>query len=130
MARDREIDVVRAAISGDAQAVIKDQMARAQREIIERLGLNITTREAIHELLSSVRTTIMQLEPHNAWEADDPRARHERLALEHEYRQLILRLSEEQRSCWNDVQRLKSELRACERELLTQQQREQRLRDL
>lgn len=101
-----------------------------QREIIERLGINITTREAIHELLSHVRHTILQLEPAHEGLPDDPRNRHERILLEHEFRQLVLRLSDEQRSCWGDVQRLKNELRLCTRELLALQKRDKRLTSL
>lgn len=122
-----DIDVIRSAISGDAQAVLKAQVASVQREIIERVAINITTREAIHELLSGVRHTILQLEPLHEGLPDDQRNRHERLLLEHEYRTLVLRLSEEQRSCWNDVQRLKSELRMVTRELSSLQRRDQRV---
>lgn len=125
-----DIDVIRSAMTGDARAVLQHQAARVQREIIERLAINITTREAIHELISAVRHTILALAPAHDGLPDDPRERHERLALEHEYRTLILRLSEEQRACWNDVQRLKSELRGCERDLLALEQREKRFGSL
>lgn len=122
-----DIDIIRSAINGDARAVITEQIDSIQREIVQRLAINITTREAIHELISGVRHTTLEFEPAHEGIPDDPRNRHERLLLGHEYRTLIVRLSEEQRSCWNDVQRLKTELRQCERELLTLQKRDKRL---
>jgi hypothetical protein len=122
-----DIDSIRAAITGDYQAVLKQQVDLVQREIIERLAINITTREAIHELISHVRRSILQLEPAHEGLPDDPGARRERLVLEHEFRTLVLRLSEEQRNCWSDVQRLKAELRLCERDLLGHQKRDARL---
>lgn len=125
-----DVDTVRAAITGDAQAVLNEQIASIEREIIQRRAINLTTRTAIHELLSSVRHTILQLEPAHDGIPDDPRARNERLLLGHEYRALIQRLSEEQRNCWNDIQRLKQELRLCERDLLALQQRDKRLRSI
>lgn len=125
-----DIDVIRAGINGDAQAVITEQISSIRREIVQRLAINITTREAIHELLSGVRHATLDLEPAHEGLPDDPGNRHERLILGHEYRTLIVRLSEEQRSCWNDVQRLKTELRQCERELLTLQKRDKRLAGL
>jgi hypothetical protein len=121
-----DIDIIRAAINGDAQAVITAQIGSIQREIVQRLAINITTREAIHELISGVRHTKLQLEPAHDGLPDDQRDRHERLLMEHEYRSFVVRLTEEQRSCWNDVQRLKTELRGCERELLALQKRDRR----
>ena len=84
-----DIDVIRSAMTGDARRLLQHQMSRAQREIVERLAINIRTREAIHELISGVRQTILALEPAHDGLPDDPRARHERLALEHEYRTLM-----------------------------------------
>lgn len=124
-----EIDAIASAMNGDRRAVLRHQAARVQREIVERLAINIRTRETIHELVSEVRRATLQLEPAHEGLPDDPRARQERMLLEHEYRALILRLSDEQRSCWLDVQRLKAELRGLERDLLAQHKRERRLLD-
>lgn len=123
----KDIDIITAAISGDRIAVLRDQLDRINTEIIQRLAINITTREAIHDLLHNMRQTILHLEPAHEGLADDPRTRTERLLLEREYRSLILRLADEQRSCWEDIQALKAEARIAEKELLTMQRRDRRL---
>lgn len=123
-----DIDVISAALNGDRRAVLTDQLRRIDVEIIERLAINITTREALHELLREVRQDILHLEPH-AGNPDDPTSRRDRLGLQKEYRILVRELSAEQRSCWMDTQALKLEARTIEKELLALQQRDRRLRD-
>lgn len=122
-----DIDVITAALHGDKRSVLKDQRERIDREIIDRLAINITARTTIHELISEVRQDILSLEPPHAGVPDDPVARHERLHLKEEYRRLVLRLADEQRSCWTDTQALKGEARNIEKDLLGLEQRDRRL---
>jgi hypothetical protein len=124
-----EFDVIRAALIGDKQAVLQDQLARIDTEALQRLAINITTREALHHVLHEMREEITRLEPPHHGAPDDARREHERLLIKRDYWQLLLRLSEEQRSCWNDTQHLKGEARIVEKELLTVRQRDRRLQD-
>jgi hypothetical protein len=121
-----DIDVIAAAISGDRKAVLQEQLASIDRERIERLAINITTREAIHELLADLRHDILRLEPHSG-EADEAMRAHERFALKEEFRRLVLRLSDEQRDCWNDKQALQAEARQLLQQLTTLDRRDRRL---
>jgi hypothetical protein len=122
-----DIDIITAALHGDKQAVLKDQLERIDREIIERLAINITTRTSLHELMREVREDVLLLEPPHLNAPDDPTKRHERLGLKREYRYLVKDLMAEQRSCWNDTQALKTEMRIVEKELLALKQRDRRL---
>lgn len=124
-----DIDIINAALSGDRRAVLKDQLRRIDTEIIERLAVNITTREAIHEQLTDLRRDIMSCEPAHHGLPDDPVIRRDRFVLKRDYRKLVLDLAEEQRSCWHDTQALKTEARLVEKELLTLAQRDRRLSD-
>jgi hypothetical protein len=122
-----EFDVIRAALTGDKQAVLKDQLTRIDQEVLQRLAINITTREALHNILHEVRAEILRLEPVHEGAPDDARREHERLILKRDYWQFLLRLSEEQRSCWQDTQHLKNDARFAEKELLTIRHRDRRL---
>ncbi len=124
-----DIDIIHAAMSGDRQTVLKDQLERIDREITQRLAINITTRHAVHELIMELGNDIIALEPPHDGAPDDLGARHERLLLKRELRELTIRLVDEQRACWNDKQTLQTEARLVEKELLTQRLRDKRLTD-
>jgi hypothetical protein len=121
-----DIDIIAAALTGDRQAVLKDQLRRIDLEIITRLAINLTTRHAIHELISHVRGDQLRLEAPEGL-GEDPSTLRERMALQREFRALVRELSEEQRSCWHDTQALKTEARQVEKELLQLKQRDRRL---
>ena len=122
-----DIDIITAAISGDKRAVLKDQLERLDREIIDRLAINITARQSIHELISDVRRDILEHEPPHEGAPDDLNIRRDRMMLKREFRTLVKDLLIEQRSCWNDTQVLKAEVRNVERDLLVLKQRDRRL---
>jgi hypothetical protein len=122
-----DIDIIAAALTGDRQAVLKDQLRRIDLEIVTRMAINITTRHAIHELLANVRADQLRIGPLHDGVPDDPSTLRERLGLQREFRMLVRELSEEQRSCWHDTQALKAEARLVEKELLQLQQRDRRL---
>jgi len=125
--KSEDIDIIAAALTGDRQTVLKDQLRRIDIEIISRLAINLTTRHAIHDLLAHVRADQLRLEPLHEGMAEDPATLRERLGLQREFRQLVRALSEEQRSCWDDTQALKAEARLVEKELLQLRQRDRRL---
>lgn len=122
-----DIDIIAAALTGDRQAVLKDQLRRIEIEIVTRLAINLTTRHAIHELLARIRADQLRLEPFHEGLPEDPATLRERLALQREFRAFVRELSEEQRSCWRDTQALKAEARLAEKELLELRQRDRRL---
>jgi hypothetical protein len=122
-----DIDIIAAALTGDRQAVLKDQLRRIDLEIVTRMAINLTTRHAIHELLSHVRGDQLRIEPAHDGLPEDPSTLRERLGLQREFRMLVRELSEEQRSCWHDTQALKAEARLVEKELLQLKQRDRRL---
>lgn len=122
-----DIDIIAAALTGDRQAVLKDQLRRIDGEIITRLAINLTTRHAIHELLAHVRADQLRIEPAHEGLPENATTLRERLGLQREFRQLVRELSEEQRACWNDTQALKAEARLLEKELLQLKQRDRRL---
>lgn len=124
MALVTDVDIIAAALSGDRRAVITEQLETIEREIIERLAINLTTRQAIHELIHEVRQDILSLEPH---EGESDLRSQERFALKEEFRKLVLRLADEQRDCWNDKQELKKEARALQAALSTLRIRDKRL---
>ncbi len=111
----KDIDIIAAALTGDRQAVLKDQLRR------------IATRHAIHELLAHVRADQLRIEPLHEGLPEDPLTLRERLGLQREFRMLVRELSEEQRSCWHDTQALKAEARLVEKDLLQLKQRDRRL---
>ena len=122
-----DIDIIAAALTGDRQAVLKDQLRRIDTEIITRMAINLTTRHAIHELLAHVRADQLRIEPLHDGLPEDPLTLRERLGLQREFRMLVRELSEEQRSCWHDTQALKAEARLVEKDLLQLKQRDRRL---
>src|ERR1051325_2573310 len=124
-----DIDIISAALSGDKRAVLKDQLRRIDTQIIERLAVNITTREALHEQLTDLRRDILTLEPLHHGLQDDPVIRRDRFVLKRDYRKAVGDLSEEQRNCWRDTQALKTEARQVEKDLLGLHLRDTRLRD-
>jgi hypothetical protein len=122
-----DIDIIAAALTGDRQAVLKDQLRRIDLELIGRLAVNLTTRHAIHELIAHVRADQLRIEAPHEGVADDPMTLRERMGLQREFRALVRELSEEQRSCWHDTQALKAEARLLEKELMQLHQRDRRL---
>jgi len=122
-----DIDIISAALTGDRQAVLKDQLRRIELEIVTRLAINLTTRHAIHELIAHVRADQLRIEAPHEGMGDDPMTLRERMGLQREFRALVRELSEEQRSCWHDTQALKAEARQVEKELLQLTQRDRRL---
>ena len=124
-----DVDIINAALSGDKRAVLKDQLRRIDIEIIERLAVNITIREALHEQLTDLRRDIIALEPAHEGLPDDPVIRRDRFVLKREFRKLVGDLYAEQRDCWRDTQPLKTEARHVENDLLALHQRDRRLQD-
>lgn len=121
-----DIDVIAAALSGDRHAVLKDQLRRIEIEIVARLAINITTREAIHHRITDLRTDLLKLAPPHDGLGDDPTTLRDRLSLKREMRLLLRELSDEHRSCWSDTQALRTEARIVEKELLQHQYRDKR----
>ena len=123
-----DIDTISAALHGDKRAVLKDQLQRLEREVVERLLIDVLTRSAVEAEVTDIRSEIIRLQPPEG-QADDPGQRRDRLALEKERADLTKELRVEQRDCWRDVQELKREERQVEKELLTVHQRDKRLRE-
>ena len=123
-----EFDHISAALTGDKRAVLKDQLQRLEREVVERLLIDVLTRAAVEGEVTDIRGEIIRLQPREG-QGDDPVARRDRLALEKERADLTKELRTEQRDCWRDVQELKREERQVEKELLTVHQRDRRLRE-
>lgn len=123
-----EFDHISAALTGDKRAVLKDQLQRLEREVVERLLIDVLTRAAVEGEVTDIRGEIIRLQPPDG-QGDDPVARRDRLALEKERADLTKELRAEQRDCWRDVQELKREERQVEKELLTVHQRDKRLRE-
>lgn len=124
-----DIDIVAAALSGDKKAVLKEQLTRIDREILERVMIELLTRASIEDDVRDLREQLLQLQPAHQGVPDDPVQRRDRLALKKEELDLTKELREERRECWNDVQALKREERDVQKELSTTERRDKRLHE-
>lgn len=124
-----DIDIVAAALSGDKKAVLKEQLRLIDREILERLMIELLTRDGIEHDVADIRNEIIQLQPDHDGNPDDPVKRRDRLALRKEELDLTKELREEREGCWRDVKDLKREERDVQKELTTIEKRDKRLSD-
>lgn len=123
-----DFDKISAALTGDKRAVLKDQLKRLEREVVERLLIDVLTRANVEEEVRDIRNEILNLQPADG-QPDNPTERSARLTLKKECLDLTKELRVEQRDCWRDVQNLQREEREVEKELLLVHQRDKRLRD-
>jgi uncharacterized protein with von Willebrand factor type A (vWA) domain len=123
-----DIDAVLGALHGDKQHVLKEQLRSIEKEIVERRLINADTAIQVNEEVQELGSEIENLRPahENAHDVE----RKDRLVLERERLDLTKELREDQRDGWKDVQMLKREEREVENELLGNDQRHKRTKDL
>jgi hypothetical protein len=123
-----EIDEVLGALHGDKQKVLKGQMKGIEQEIVERRLIAADTSLAVNDELMELGSEIANLRP--AHEHDPDVARKDRMVLEREKLDLTKELRIEERDAWKDVQQLRREEREVEKELVGNEQRHRRTKEL
>src|ERR1043166_226681 len=101
-------DAITAALSGDKRTILKEQLTRIKREELERIVLEILTRNDINDEVADLRNEILKLSPEEH-APDDTTKRRDRLALKKEVLDLTKEERDERRMTWRDVQNLKRE---------------------
>ena len=123
-----DIDEVLGGLHRDKQHVLKEQVKSIEREIVERRLISADTKIVVNEEAGELANQIANLRPANPQLADVERK--DRVVLEREKLDLTKELREEQRDAWKDVQILKREEREVENELLGNDQRHKRTKEL
>jgi hypothetical protein len=123
-----EVDELLGALHGDKQKVLKGQLTSIEREIVERRLISADTSVAVNEEAGELANEIANLRPANPHVPDVERK--DRVVLEREKLDLTKELREEQRDAWKDVQMLKREEREVENELVGNELRHKRTREL
>ena len=123
-----EIDDVLGALHGDKQKVLKGQLRSIEKEIVERRLIAADTSLAVNDEVCELGTEIANLRPANEQLPDVERK--DRLVLEREKLDLTKELRVEQRDAWKAVQELKREEREVENELVGNEQRHKRTKEL
>jgi hypothetical protein len=122
-----DLAILAAALHGDKEHVLKEQVKEIHNEIGERRLIAADTSLAIEGEVLEIDSERSNLQPHNPQEPD--LGRKDRAVLEKEKLDLTKELRTEQRESWKDVQNLKREERDATKELLTQETRRKRLDD-
>ena len=108
--------------------MLKGQLNSIEREIVERRLISADTSVAVNEEAGELANEIANLRPANLQVPDGERR--DRVVLEREKLDLTKELREEQRDAWKDVQNLKREEREVENELVGNELRHKRTREL
>lgn len=112
----------------DKKRLLKGQLRNIEEEIVERRLISSDTALQVHDEVGELSNAIANLAP--AHENAPDTQRRDRMILEREKMDLTKELREEQRESWNDVQALKREEREVEKELITEEQRHKRTKEL
>jgi hypothetical protein len=126
--KENDIDIIAAALHGDKQKVLKQQLRQINRDILENLFLELAQRHSLHKEIDELRKQILVLEPAEA-QLDDPSRRKDRLKLQEQ----LLAETKEERTLELKTQEANAELKREEREkegvLLDTELKSKRLRD-
>lgn len=123
-----EIDEVLGALHGDKQKVLKGQLKGIEQEIVERRLIAADTSLSVNDELTELGSEISNLR--HADENQPDVERKDRMVLEREKLDLTKELRVEERDAWKDVQQLKREEREVEKELVGNEQRHKRTKEL
>jgi hypothetical protein len=123
-----EIDEVLGALHGDKQKVLKGQLKGIEEEIVERRLIAADTSLSVNDQLTELGSEIANLR--HADENQSDIERKDRMVLEREKLDLTKELRVEERDAWKDVQQLKREEREVEKELVGNEQRHKRTKEL
>jgi len=123
-----DIDHILESLHGDKQQVLKEQVKQIDEEIVERKVISTENAVTVNEEVGEISNEILNLRPAHENAADV--GRKDRTVLEREKLDLTKELREERRDAWKDVQQLKREEREVEKELLGNDQRQRRTREL
>jgi len=120
-----------AAIQGDREEVLKEQVGSIEEEIGERKELEEKSEENIGEEVSEVKQEILKLKTPEDLPVPDPAEwRRDRIKLENQKLGLTHEMRQEKRDCWKDVQGLKEEEREAEKEISSLEKRKKRIGDI
>jgi uncharacterized protein with von Willebrand factor type A (vWA) domain len=123
-----DIDVALDDLHADKKKLLKAQLRSIEEEIVERRLIASDTTLQVNDEVGELGNTIANLTP--AHENAPDTERRDRMVLEREKMDLTKELREEQRESWNDVQQLKREEREVEKELVGEEQRHKRTKEL
>ena len=126
-----EPDDVEVALAGqhlDKKRLLKGQLRSIEEEIVERRLIASDTSLQVFDEVGELDTTMANLRP--AHENAPDVERKDRMILEREKLDLTKEIREEQRDSWKDVQQLKREEREVEKELVGENQRHNRVKEL
>lgn len=123
-----DIDEILGGMHEDKQRVLKKQVRSIEDEITERRLIAADNTLVVKDELRELGTEIANLRHHDENLPDVERK--DRMVLEREQLDLSKELRLEVRDAWKDVQQLKREEREVEKELVGNEQRHKRTRDL
>ena len=123
-----DIDIALDEAHADKKQLFKGQLRSIEQEIVERRLIAADTALQVHDEVGELDNTIANLRP--AHENAPDIERRDRMVLEREKLDLTKELREEQRDSWKDVQHLKTEERTVEKELVGEEQRHKRTKEL
>ena len=123
-----DIEVALDDTHADKKRLLKGQLRSIEEEITERRLIATDTALQVHDEVGELDNTMANLRP--AHENSPDAQRKDRMVLEREKLDLTKELREEQRESWNDVQALKREEREVEKELVGEDQRHKRTKEL
>lgn len=123
-----EIGDVLGGLHDDKQKVLREQLRRIEQEIVERRLISADTSLSVNDALTELGTEIANLR-HDGEGLPDVE-RKDRMVLERERLDLSKELRFEVRDAWKDVQELRREEREVEKELLGNEQRHKRTKEL
>jgi hypothetical protein len=123
-----DVDVALAGQHLDKKRLLKGQLRSIEEEIVERRLIASDTSLQVHDEVGVLDNTMANLRP--AHENAPDVERKDRMILEREKLDLTKEIREEQRDSWKDVQQLKREEREVEKELVGEEQRHNRVKEL
>lgn len=123
-----DIEHIFDALHGDKKRVLNEQIKSIEEEIVERKTISARNTEVVSEEVHELANEVAKLRPEHENAPDLERK--DRVVLEREKLDLTKELREERRDAWKDVQQLKREEREVEKELLGNEQRQRRTREL
>jgi hypothetical protein len=123
-----DLDVALDAAHTDKKSLFKNQLRSIEEEIVERRLIASDTTLQVHDEVGELENVIANLRPMH--ESAPDTERRDRMVLEREKMELSKELREEQRDSWKDVQHLKQEEREVEMELVGENQRHKRTKEL
>jgi hypothetical protein len=115
-----DLDVALDAAHTDKKSLFKNQLRSIEEEIVERRLIASDTTLQVHDEVGELENVIANLRPMHESAPDTEREKME----------LSKELREEQRDSWKDVQHLKQEEREVEMELVGENQRHKRTKEL